>query len=75
MKKLAVFVSGSGSNLQAIIDAIKNGEICAQISCVISNKKDAYALERARQNRIEAYYISKRIFQMKLNMKSISSIF
>lgn len=62
MKKLAVFVSGSGSNLQAIIDAIKNGEICAQICCVISNKKNAYALERARQNQVEAYYISKRDF-------------
>ncbi|NLM46483.1 MAG: phosphoribosylglycinamide formyltransferase [Firmicutes bacterium] len=50
MKKIAVFASGNGSNLQAIIDAIKSGVIRdACISLVVSDKKDAFALERARQ--------------------------
>lgn len=58
--KIAVLVSGGGTNLQALIDAqtggaIKNGEI----SLVISNKENAYALERARNNNIKALYIKK----------------
>ena len=45
--RLAVLVSGSGTNLQAIIDRIGSGDIRAEIACVISNKADAYALTRA----------------------------
>ena len=45
--RLGVLVSGSGTNLQAIIDRIESGEINAEIVCVISNKADAYALTRA----------------------------
>ena len=49
MLKLAVLVSGGGTNLQAIIDAISAGKITnACISVVISNNANAYALERAR---------------------------
>lgn len=56
--RIGVLVSGRGSNLQALIDAIKSGYILnAEIVVVISNKKDAYALERARQNNIEALFI------------------
>lgn len=44
---LVVLVSGSGSNLQAIMDAIAGGTLDAQIACVVSNKRKAYALERA----------------------------
>ncbi|MEZ0535898.1 phosphoribosylglycinamide formyltransferase [Caldicellulosiruptoraceae bacterium PP1] len=62
MKKLAVFVSGNGSNLQAIIDNINNNQIDGKIEIVISNKKDAYALKRAENNGIEALYISKNDF-------------
>ena len=48
MLKLAVCVSGGGTNLQAIMDAIDNGTITnARIEVVISNNKNAYALERA----------------------------
>ena len=54
MKKIAVLVSGGGTNLQALIDAEKRGEIKnGRITCVISSKADAYALERAKQNGIK----------------------
>ena len=50
MLKLAVLVSGGGTNLQAIIDAIEKGTITnAEIAVVISNNKGAYALERAKK--------------------------
>ena len=50
--KLGVLVSGSGTNLQAIIDCIETGEIHAEICCVISNNADAYALTRAKKHGI-----------------------
>lgn len=59
MLRLAVLVSGGGTNLQAIIDKIENKTISgAEIAVVISNKKDAYALERAKNHGIEAKCIS-----------------
>jgi phosphoribosylglycinamide formyltransferase 1 len=48
-KRVAVLISGSGSNLQALIDAASHADYPAQIVVVISNKDDAYGLERARQ--------------------------
>lgn len=53
MQKFAVFVSGNGSNLQAIIDAVKAGEIKAELALVFSNDRKAYALERAHAAGIE----------------------
>lgn len=50
--RLGVLVSGSGTNLQALIDRIDSGEISAEIACVISNKADAYALTRAARHGI-----------------------
>ena len=59
MLKVAVLVSGGGTNLQAILDAIDNGTITnAEVSVVISNNRDAYALERARKHNIEAVCVS-----------------
>ena len=53
MLNIVVLVSGSGTNLQALIDAEKSGKIKnGKITCVISSKPDAYALERAKQNNI-----------------------
>ena len=64
MLKLAVLVSGGGTNLQAIIDAISAGTITnACISVVISNNANAYALERARAHGIEALCISPKDFE------------
>jgi len=56
--KIAVLVSGRGSNLQAIIDSIEKGYIKnAAVSVVISNKADAYALERAEKHGIGAVFL------------------
>lgn len=54
MVKIAVFVSGGGTNLQALIDACKNNEINGEIVLVVSNRKKAYGLERARLANIKA---------------------
>jgi phosphoribosylglycinamide formyltransferase-1 len=59
MLKIAVLVSGGGTNLQAIIDAIEKKELTnTQIALVISNKKDAYALTRAAEHGIKSCCIS-----------------
>ena len=64
MLKLAVLVSGGGTNLQAIMDAIDNGTITnAELSVVISNNANAYALERARNRGIEAVCISPKSYE------------
>ena len=64
MMKMAVLVSGGGTNLQAIIDAIKDKTITnAEISVVISNNPGAYALKRAEQNGIEGVCISPRSYE------------
>lgn len=54
MKNIVVLVSGGGTNLQALIDAEKRGELGnGKITCVIASKADAYALERAKNNGIK----------------------
>ena len=64
MLKVAVLVSGGGTNLQAIIDGIENGSITnAKIDVVISNNKNAYALERAKKHDIEAVALSPKDFE------------
>ena len=55
--KIAVLVSGGGSNLQAIIDAIESDRLEAEIKVVISNRKNAFGLERAKKHGIRAEYI------------------
>lgn len=57
MVNIAVFVSGGGTNLQALIDACKNNEISGNIKLVVSNRKKAYGLERARLAGIKAEWI------------------
>ncbi len=55
---LGVLVSGRGSNLQAIIDAINDGNLNANIRIVISNKENAYAMERAKKAGIKTIFIN-----------------
>jgi formyltetrahydrofolate-dependent phosphoribosylglycinamide formyltransferase len=59
MQRLVVLISGFGSNLQAIIDACSQGHLPAQVAAVISNRSDAYGLERARQADIPAIVLTK----------------
>ncbi|MFB2538057.1 MULTISPECIES: phosphoribosylglycinamide formyltransferase [unclassified Acinetobacter] len=60
--RIAVLVSGSGSNLQALIDAQKAGQIQAEIVGVLSNKSDAYALQRAKNANIDTAIIQHQDF-------------
>jgi phosphoribosylglycinamide formyltransferase-1 len=60
--RLGVLVSGNGTNLQAIIDRIDEGALSATVVCVISNKADAYALERARKHGIPAVHLAYKGF-------------
>lgn len=66
MLNIAVLVSGGGTNLQAIIDAVESGKITdVNIACVISNKSDAKALERARNHNIEAICLGTKAYDTK----------
>jgi len=66
MLKLAVLVSGGGTNLQALIDRIEQNMLPnVTIQVVISNNKNAYALERAKQHGIKANSISKKDYESK----------
>ena len=56
MLNIGVLISGGGTNLQAIIDETKSGAINGTVKLVISNKEDAYGLERARLSGIKAVY-------------------
>ena len=60
--KLGVLISGSGTNLQAIIDAILRGDLKAEIRVVVSNRADAKGLERARRHGIDTAVIDHRKF-------------
>jgi len=58
----AVFVSGNGSNLQAIIDAVARKEIAANLKLVVCDREEAYALKRARQAGINTIFVNPKIF-------------
>ena len=59
MKKLAVLASGGGTDLQSIIDAVERGEIDGEISVVISDKENAYALTRADNHGIRREWVKR----------------
>ena len=61
--RVAVLISGRGSNLQSIVDAIQSGEIDASIAVVISNRADAPGLARAREAGIEAVHLDPRQYR------------
>ncbi len=60
--KIAVFISGNGTNLQALIDATKSGKLDAEICLVVSSKEEAYGLERAKKEKIEAIVYNTKNF-------------
>ncbi len=67
MLKLAVFGSGSGTNAQAIIDAVEAGTLNAEIKCILSDVEDAFILERARKHNIPAIHFDCAPFKTKLD--------
>lgn len=62
---IAVFASGGGTNLQALIDQVKSGQLQGRIGAVISNNSGAYALERARLENIPTYHVSGKVYPEK----------
>ncbi|HHZ00130.1 MAG TPA: phosphoribosylglycinamide formyltransferase [Sedimentibacter sp.] len=60
---IGVLISGSGTNLQSLIDNIEKGNIKGTIKVVISNRRDAYGLERAKKHGIDAVYIRQKDFE------------
>ncbi len=73
---LAVLVSGSGSNLQSLIDKIESGALDAEIKLVISNKSDAYGLERARKHGIAQLALDHRNYPTReaFDMRMVEAI-
>lgn len=72
--RIAVLVSGGGTNLQSIIDHVERGKTQARIEAVISNNSKAYALERARRHNITALHMSAKKFgsQEKLDQELLN---
>jgi phosphoribosylglycinamide formyltransferase 1 len=60
--KLAILVSGHGSNLQAIIDSIEKNNLAAEISLILSNVPDAYALQRGKKHRLKSIFLDPKSF-------------
>ena len=60
--KIAVFLSGGGSNLQALIDGVSNNTLPVEIALIISNKSGAYGLTRGRENGIKAVSLDRKAF-------------
>ena len=74
MYNLVIFASGNGSTLQSIIDNISNHKLEAKIDLVISDNKDAYAIERAKKNNIDTYIIkNKKFSQRDLELSEVLS--
>lgn len=68
--RVCVFVSGGGTNLQALIDAQKNGKICsANIELVLSSNKSAFALERAKRENIPSVCVEKKDFGLQTDFE------
>lgn len=67
MLSLGVFGSGSGSNFQAILDAIDQEKLDAKVACVLSDQKDAFILQRARQRDIPAIWLDCAPYKTKLD--------
>lgn len=67
MLNIAVFGSGSGSNYQAIAEAIENGQLDARIACVLADNEDAFILERAKKFGHPAFYLDCAPFKTKLD--------
>jgi len=72
--RIAVLVSGGGSNLQAIIDGVKDGSLDCEIKYVIADSEKAYGLERARINGIEAISFDRKEYKREISNKILELI-
>ncbi|MGY0614056.1 phosphoribosylglycinamide formyltransferase [Vibrio sp. FJH11] len=63
MKNIVVLISGSGSNLQAILEACEANMPNAQVAAVFSNKADAYGLERAKKFNVDGHFVDPKAFE------------
>ncbi len=75
MFKLAVFVSGRGSNLKAIVSQIKSGNLTAEVAAVVSNKGNCGAIEFAKKENISAYVVSENKEGTKKTYKELLELF
>ena len=74
MFKIAVLISGSGSNLQSIIDSVESGFLNCSIEAVVSDNRDAKGVERANSHRIKTFVFDKREFRDNLSDKILEAI-
>lgn len=72
MLKIAVLVSGSGSNLQSIIDSIEAEKLKCTIEMVISDREGTFGIERAKQKGIKTYVLDKKIYGREISKKILS---
>jgi phosphoribosylglycinamide formyltransferase 1 len=72
--KIAVLISGSGSNLQAIIDSIEAGKLQCIIEMVISDKEGTFGIERARSKGIKTYVLDKKLYERALSKEILSLV-
>jgi len=70
--KIAVLISGDGSNLQAIIDNIESGKLNCEIAAVVSDREGAYGIERAKQHNIQTYVLDRRKYRDSLSDEILS---
>jgi phosphoribosylglycinamide formyltransferase 1 len=71
MKKLAVFASGSGTNFQAIIDAISTGTLEAEVSLLVCDKQGAKVIERAKLAGVESFVFTAKEFTSKVEFETL----
>ena len=74
MIKIGVLGSTRGTDLQAVIDSINKKELVAEVAVVISNKKGAYILKRAEQNKIPSVFLSHKGLKRKVFDRKITNI-
>ena len=71
LPKIAVFASGFGSNFQAIIDAIKNGSLMAEIVCLVTDKPESYSVQRAIKEGIDIIAFSAKNYASKADYEKM----
>ena len=74
MIRLGILASTRATDMQAVIDAIGNKELNARISVVVSNKQDAYALERAKQHNIKSFFVDSKKKEREQYDKEVAKI-